>query len=76
MRSDVVVVISPQTELSPSVSEAPEHLLVQAFIAQPAVEAFHEAILHRLSRGDVMPFDPALGAPAEDGVRGQLGSII
>jgi len=36
---------------------AGEQVLVEAFVTQPAVEAFHEAVLHRLARCDVVPFD-------------------
>src|SRR5439155_6579008 len=34
--------------------EAGEHMLVEAFVAQLAVERFNEGILHRLARLDVM----------------------
>lgn len=39
---------------------------VEKLIAHPAIEAFHEAILHGLARCDVVPRDPVLGAPAQD----------
>jgi hypothetical protein len=35
----------------------------EAFVAQPAVEAFNEAIQHRLAGRDVVPFDPKLLLP-------------
>ncbi len=53
-----------------------EQGLVQKLVAQPAVEAFHKAVLHRLSGGDVVPFDLLLRAPLQDRVRGQLRPVV
>jgi hypothetical protein len=39
------------------VVEAEEQALVQELIAHPAVEGFDVAILHRLSRRNVVPLD-------------------
>src|SRR6266404_1524070 len=39
-------------------SEAHEDMLVEAFVAQAAVERFHECILHELARRDVVPVEP------------------
>ena len=36
-----------------------EQMLVQALIPHPTVEAFHEPVLHRFSRRDGVPIDPA-----------------
>jgi len=36
---------------------AGEQVLVEALVPQPAIEALHEAILHRLARRDVVPLD-------------------
>jgi hypothetical protein len=48
--------------------EAAEEVLVQALIAQAADEALGEAVLLRLARRDVVPFDVALlGRRAADG---------
>jgi uncharacterized FAD-dependent dehydrogenase len=38
-------------------------LLIQAFIAQAAVEAFNQAVLLRLAGVDVVPFDAVLVGP-------------
>ena len=56
--------------------QAPEQVLVQAFVAQPADQALDEAVLHRLARRDVVPGDATLLLPAEDRVRGQLGAVV
>ena len=54
----------------------PKPRLQKAFIAQPADEALHEAVLHRLARRDVVPLDLSLLLPGQDGVRGQLGAVV
>ena len=71
-----VVVDPPCFDDVAGFGQAREQMLVEALIAQPADEALDEAILHGLARRDVVPFDPALLLPCEDGVRGQLGAVI
>ena len=75
VRSLPVVVLNPGSDLDPCVGKAHEQGLVQQFVAHAAVEAFDEAVLHRLAGGDVMPFDPTLLRPTQDGRRGQLGTV-
>jgi len=48
VRTLLVVVASPLVEFSPCVGQVQENFHVQAFIAQPAVEAFDVAILDEL----------------------------
>jgi hypothetical protein len=43
-------------------------VLVEALVAQSAVEALDEAILHRFARRDVVPFDTVLLLPGQEGV--------
>ena len=50
-------------------------MLVQAFVAQVTIERFHEAVLLLLARSDVMPFDPGVLAPSQNGMTGQFGSV-
>ena len=45
-------------------------------IAQAAVEAFDEGVLHRLAGRDVMPGDLVIVGKAQDRCRGQLGTIV
>ena len=71
-----VVVGGPGADDLPGVPKAEEQGLVQQLVAHSSVEGFDEAVLHRLAGRDVMPVDAVLGAPGEDGVRGQLGSVI
>lgn len=39
-------------------------------------EAFHEAVLHWLARGNVVPLDLAALLPFQDGVRSQFRSVV
>lgn len=48
---------------------------VEAFVAQAAVEAFDEAVLHRLARREIMPFALTLLQPAQDRRRGQASPL-
>ena len=43
-------------------------MLVQALVAEPAIEGFNKAVLHGLARGNVVPLDEAVFLPLEDGV--------
>jgi hypothetical protein len=57
-------------------SEAVEHLLVEAFIAQLAVERLHEAVLLRLARRDVVPGDTGPVLPFQDRPAGQFRAVV
>lgn len=46
--------------------EVAEQCFVQKLVPHLAVEAFDEATLHRLTRGDVMSFDLVLSGPLQD----------
>jgi len=55
---------------------AAEQVLVETLVSQLSIEAFQEAVLHRLSRRDVVPFDTPILLPGEHGIRGEFGSIV
>lgn len=57
MRPSMIVVIDTNVELRSGVIETEEQALIEQFVAQPAVEAFAKAILHRLAGRDEMPND-------------------
>lgn len=57
-------------------SIAGEEPLVETLVAHLSVEALHEAVLYRLARRDVVPFDTPVFLPCQDGIRGQLGAIV
>jgi hypothetical protein len=58
-----VVIVLPGADLFPDLTERREQGLVQQLISEPAVEAFHEAVLHGLARRDVMSFNTNPLAP-------------
>jgi len=76
VRPNVVVIVPPGIEHEVRVRQRREQRLVAALVAQAAIEALHEAVLHRLPRCDVVPLDPAFLRPTQDGRRGQLGPVI
>ncbi len=49
---------------------------VEAFVAEAAVQALHEGILHRLARGDVMPLDAAIFLPDQHRPAGQFRAVV
>ena len=51
-------------------------MLVQALVPQLAVEALQEAVLLRLARRDVVPFDAVLLGPLKHGIAGELGAVV
>src|SRR5215813_905346 len=56
--------------------QATERVLVKAFVAEAAVEAFDEGVLHRLAGRDVMPTDAAVLLPAQHDVGGELAAVV
>ena len=75
MRTEPVVVVPPRLDDFPRLRQGGEHVLVEALVAQPAVEALDERVLHRLARLDVMPAD-AVGRPPEHCHAGEFGSAV
>src|SRR3954463_12399568 len=70
------VILLPCGKQLSSMIERREQGLVQELVTQPPIEAFHECILLRLSRCDIMPFNPGLLRPAQDGHTGELSSVV
>ena len=68
LRSVGVVVGPPFFDDVACLGEVGEQMLVEALVAQAAVEALDEAVLHRFARCDVVPFDAACLLPGQDGV--------
>ena len=73
VRSDRVVVITPEGQLSPRIFQTVEYLLVQQLVPEAAIKAFNERILLRFSWIDVMPRHGVLVGPSQDGPTGELG---
>jgi hypothetical protein len=57
--------------LSQRVVEAEEQALVQQLVAHPAIERLREPVLRRLAWRDVMPGDPLVLGPRQDGRGGE-----
>src|SRR5260370_6389122 len=76
MRPRRVVVSYPSSDDLASLVEIEEQALVEKFVAHAAVEGFDVAMLHRLAGRDVVPFHLMLFAPAQDSIRGELGTVI
>ena len=75
MRTHVIVIVAPGFDIRARLVQADEHVLVQAFIAQAAVEALDECILDRLAGLDVVPGKP-VDRPAQDRNAGQLSAVV
>ena len=76
MRSDVIVIVSPESQLAASIIQGVEDLLVEQLVAQAAVEAFDEAVLLRLTRINVMPSNIVIASPLQDRTTGELCAVI
>jgi len=71
------VVVRPPCLNDPSRrNQRGEQVLVQAFVTQATIERFHEAVLLRLARSDVLPFDAGVLAPGQNGMTGQFGTVV
>ncbi len=75
MRTNVIVVVAPGLDDHARFAQADEHVFVQAFIAQAAVEALDESILYGLAGLDVVPGN-SVDRPAQDRDAGQLGAVV
>ena len=76
MWSLVVEVGAPGRDQSVSMAQAIEQVLIQAFVALPAVEAFYKPVLHRLAGCDVVPVNLPVFLPFQDRIAGQFGSVV
>lgn len=76
MRSHLVVVTPPVSDHVTCLSQRREPVLVQAFVAERAVEAFDVAVLHWAPRFDEKVLDAVLLRPGDKGAAGELGAIV
>ena len=72
----MVVAVAPAVQHPAGVGETVEDLLVEAFVTKPAIEALDEAVLLGLARRDIVPGDPSLVLPFQDGPAGQFGPVV
>jgi len=76
MRPHLVIILLPGGQHGARLGQRGEQCLVQAFIPQPTVEAFHESILLRLAGCDVVPLDAPVLGPLQDRHARQLGAVV
>jgi hypothetical protein len=74
--TDVVVVESPALDHGSGPRQVDADLMVQALIAQLAVEAPHKAVLLQLSRRDVIPVDAGAINPFQHGSARHLSPVV
>ncbi len=72
----VIVVGAPCRDHAAGMAQRRYQVLVEAFLAHPSVEALDQAVLHGLSRRDVVPADLAVLLPFEHRITGQFGPIV
>jgi hypothetical protein len=70
--SVAMVVDPPGFDDAPCDRQASEQMLVGAFVAEAAVQAFHEGILDWFAWRDVAPLDTRVLLPSQDRMRRQL----
>jgi len=64
-----IIIETPRLDDPASHRQAPEDMLVEAFVTEAAVETFDESVLDRLAWRDVVPVDAALLLPTQDRMR-------
>ena len=71
-----VVILPPVLNDPFGLGQRAEGLGIQAFIPQPAVEAFDMTVFHRLARPDELQFDSPLLRPAIKGLACKLWAVV
>ena len=71
-----VVIDPPGFDDASGIIQPIEKMLIEALIAQTAVEALDEGILGGFAGRDIVPFDLGVLDPFEDRVTGQFGAIV
>ena len=67
----MVVVVAPLRQFNANLLQCGEERLVQLLIAQAAIEAFDESVLHLFAGCDIVPFNLRRISPRQDGVAGE-----
>jgi hypothetical protein len=70
----LVGVVTPCRNKMACMAQAVEQVFIDAFVAHPGTEAFHEPILHWLTRCDVVPVNLPVLLPFQGRFAGQFGS--
>src|SRR5271156_5641475 len=76
VRAFPVILLPPVRQSVAHIVQGPEPTGVEALVAQPSVEAFDVAVLHRASRLDVHQPDLPVLRPGQYAPRGKLRPIV
>ena len=76
MKPILIVINAPVLDDLSGLIEAHEPVLVQAFIAESAVKAFHVAVIDRFPWPNKLKLDPAFIRPSVKGVADKLRAVI
>src|ERR1017187_6094949 len=76
VRAHPVVIDSPVFDGFPRIVQSEKPVLVEAFLAELAMEAFDVTVLHRPSWCDEVQCDLVLIGPLVQSLRGELGAVI
>src|ERR671911_2569783 len=76
MRPCAIVVGDPGGDELTSLIEIKEQAFIEKLIAHTSIKGYDVAILHGLTRRDVVPFDAVILCPAQDGIGGELGAVV
>lgn len=75
MRLVPVVVDPPFLDEAVNCCHAAEQVLVEAFVAEAAAQVLEEAVLGRLTGGNVVPLEAIVLLPLQERPRRQLGAV-
>jgi hypothetical protein len=71
-----IVLDAPRFDLVPRIVERNENVFIQAFVAQPCIEALDVRVLNRLARFDeLQPYTMLIG-PMVERPAAQLGTVV
>src|SRR5260221_11413292 len=76
MRPFPIVLDAPRFDLVPRIVERNEDVFIQAFLAQPCIEALDVRVLNRLARFDELQLYAMLIGPLVERPAAQLGTVI
>src|SRR5690606_2424121 len=76
VRSDLVVVAPPLADDLAGLGKRSEPVLVEALVAELAVEALDVAVLHRAAGLDQQVFDPMVLRPGDEDPAGELRAVV
>lgn len=76
MRSDFVVFLPPRFDEVAGFGQGGEPVLIEAFVAELAVEAFDERVLRGFTWGGEVQLHAALPRPIVQDFAGELGAVV